>query len=52
MINRVILVGRITKDPELKSTQSNINFVNFTLAVNRQFTDQSGKRQLSIISKT
>jgi len=49
MINRVILVGRITKDPELKSTQSNISFVNFTLAVNRQFTDQSGERQADFI---
>ncbi len=49
MINRVILVGRITKDPELKATQSNISFVNFTLAVNRQFTDQSGERQADFI---
>ncbi len=49
MINRVILVGRITKDPELKLTQSNISFVNFTLAVNRQFTDQSGERQADFI---
>ncbi|MGE4320600.1 MAG: single-stranded DNA-binding protein [Acholeplasmataceae bacterium] len=49
MINRVILVGRITKDPELKVTQSNISFVNFTLAVNRQFTDQSGDRQADFI---
>jgi len=49
MINRVILVGRITKDPELKSTQSNISFVNFTLAVNRQFTDQTGDRQADFI---
>ncbi|MCR3906020.1 MAG: single-stranded DNA-binding protein [Tenericutes bacterium] len=49
MINRVILVGRITKDPEMKSTQSNIAVVSFTLAVNRQFTDQSGERQADFI---
>ncbi len=49
MINKVILVGRITKDPELKTTQSNVNFVNFTVAVNRQFTDQSGERQADFI---
>lgn len=49
MINRVILVGRITKDPELKVTQSNISFVRFTLAVNRQFADQSGERQADFI---
>jgi single-strand DNA-binding protein len=49
MINRVILVGRITKDPEVKTTQSNIPVVTFTLAVNRQFTDQSGERQADFI---
>lgn len=49
MINRVILVGRITKDPELKMTQANIGVVTFTLAVNRQFTDQSGERQADFI---
>jgi single-strand DNA-binding protein len=49
MINRVILVGRITKDPEVKQTQSNIPVVSFTLAVNRQFTDQSGEKQADFI---
>lgn len=48
-MNRVILVGRITKDPELKMTQSNIPVCSFTLAVNRQFTDQSGERQADFI---
>jgi len=49
MINRVILVGRITKDLELKSTQSNISFCNFTLAVNRPFTEKDGTRQADFI---
>jgi len=49
MMNRVILVGRITKDPEMKSTQSNIPVVSFTLAVNRQFSDQSGERQADFV---
>ncbi|MDO9628403.1 MAG: single-stranded DNA-binding protein [Acholeplasmataceae bacterium] len=49
MINRVILVGRITKDPEIKSTQSNIAVVSFTLAVNRQFADQAGEKQADFI---
>jgi single-strand DNA-binding protein len=49
MMNRVILVGRITKDPEVKTTQSNIPVVTFTLAVNRQFADQSGERQADFI---
>jgi len=49
MMNRVVLVGRITKDPEVKTTQSNISICNFTLAVNRQFTDQNGERQADFI---
>ena len=48
-INRTIIVGRITKDIELKSTQSNISFVNFTLAVNRQFTSQNGEKETDYI---
>lgn len=35
MINRVVLIGRITKDPELRKTSSGISVVQFTLAVNR-----------------
>lgn len=37
MINRTVLVGRITKDPEIKYTTSNIAMCKFTLAVNRTF---------------
>ena len=48
-MNRALLVGRITKDPEVKTTQSNIPVVSFTLAVNRQFTDPSGDRQADFI---
>lgn len=50
MMNRVILVGRITKDPEIKQTQSNIPVVSFTLAVNRQFTDAQGEKQADFIN--
>ena len=38
MINRVVLVGRLTKDPELKYTQTGIAVTRFTLAVNRAFS--------------
>lgn len=50
MMNRVILVGRITKDPELKYTQTSVPFVNFTIAVNRTYVDQSGERQTDFIN--
>lgn len=50
MMNRVILVGRITKDPELKYTQTSVAFVNFTLAVNRTYLDQSGERQADFVN--
>lgn len=45
MMNRVILVGRITKDPELKSTSSGIYFVQFTVAVNRPFAQDNENAQ-------
>ena len=40
MINRVILVGRLTKDPELRYTNTNIAVTTFTLAVNRFVKDE------------
>ena len=50
MINKTILVGRITKDPEIKYTQANIAVCRFTLAVNRTFTDAQGERQADFIT--
>ena len=37
-LNKVVLCGRLTADPELKQTQNGIAVVSFTLAVNRRFT--------------
>lgn len=50
MINRVVLVGRLTKDPELRYTPSGIATVRFTIAVNRTFTGQSGEKEADFIN--
>lgn len=50
MINRAVLTGRLTRDPELKSTSSGISVAVFTIAVNRQYTDANGNRGTDFIS--
>ena len=50
MINRVVLVGRITRDPETQQTNTGIPYVRFSLAVNRPFKDQNGERQADFIN--
>ncbi|PIC87957.1 single-stranded DNA-binding protein [Sporosarcina sp. P20a] len=49
MIHRVVLVGRLTKDPELKYTQSGIAVCRFTLACNRPFKSEGGEQQADFI---
>jgi len=49
MINRVVLVGRLTKDPELRHTSNDIAVATFTLAVNRNFTTKDGEREADFI---
>ena len=49
-MNRVELVGRITKDPEVKLTSSQTQYCNFTVAVDRKFKDQNGERQADFIN--
>lgn len=50
MINRVVLTGRLTRDPELKYTQSGNAVCSFTLAVDRQFRNQNGDREADFIN--
>lgn len=49
MINRVVLTGRLTKEPELKYTPTGIAFCRFTLAVNRSF-QKEGQQQADFIN--
>ena len=49
-MNKVILVGRLVKDPEVKSTQSQVAVCSFTLAVDRKFKTAGGERQSDFIS--
>lgn len=50
MINNVVLTGRITKNLELKQTNNNNSSLNITLAVERNFKNQSGQKQTDFIS--
>ncbi|EME3531464.1 single-stranded DNA-binding protein [Enterococcus faecium] len=50
MINNVTLVGRLTKDPDLRYTASGTAVATFTLAVNRNFTNQNGNREADFIN--
>lgn len=50
MINNVVLVGRLTKDPDLKYTANGAAVASFSLAVNRNFTNQSGEREADFIN--
>lgn len=45
MINRVVLVGRITKDLDLKYSSTGTAILSFSIAVNRTFTNQQGERE-------
>ena len=49
MINHVVLVGRITRDPELRKTNTGTSVISFTLAVNRRFA-KDGEQQADFIN--
>jgi single-strand DNA-binding protein len=49
MYNRIILIGRLTRDPELRYVPSGAPVASFTLAVDRPFRDQQGNRETDFI---
>lgn len=49
-MNKVFLIGRLTRDPELRYTSSNVAVATFSLAVNRNFTNQDGERKADFIN--
>lgn len=52
MFNKVILMGRLTRDPDLRHTQNNTSVVSFTLAVDRPYKSGSGERQTDFLPIT
>ena len=44
-MNKIMLIGNLTRDPELRSTSSGVTVCSFTIAVNRRFAQQGGERQ-------
>lgn len=52
MINRVVLVGRLTRDPELRRTSNDIPVVSFTVAVNRTYAKSDADQQADFINCT
>ena len=49
-MNKVFLIGHLVKDPELRYTSSNIPVTSFTLAVNRNFINQNGEKEVDFIN--
>ena len=49
MLNHIVIMGRLTRDPELRYTQSNTPVASFTLAVDRDYAPQGGERETDFI---
>ncbi|MGM8366681.1 single-stranded DNA-binding protein [Virgibacillus sp. W0181] len=50
MLNRVVIVGRLTKDPDLRYTPNGVAVANFTVAANRPFKNQQGENEADFIN--
>ena len=49
MLNRIVLMGRLTRDPELRRTQSGTAVTSFSIACDRDFKSQSGEKETDFI---
>lgn len=49
-MNKAIIIGRLTKDPEMRTTTSGTNATAFTVAVSRNFTNQNGERETDFLN--
>lgn len=49
MLNQCVLIGRLTRDPELRYTPSGVPVASFTLAVDRSYTTQDGQRETDFL---
>jgi single-strand DNA-binding protein len=50
LLNRIVLIGRLTRDPELRYTSNGTPVCNFTLAVERNYTNRQGERDVDFIN--
>lgn len=49
-MNKAIIIGRLTREPEMRTTASGVNSTSFTIAVNRPFTNQDGEKEADFIN--
>ena len=49
-MTKVVLIGNLTRDPEMRSTQSGVSVCNFTIAVNRRFKSANGKQETDYLN--
>lgn len=50
MLNHIVLIGRLTRDPEMRYTSNGIAVTSFTLAVQRNYANQQGEREVDFIN--
>ena len=49
MLNHIVVMGRLTRDPELRKTASGVSVASFSVAVDRDFSQQDGKKETDFL---